>query len=276
MTYSLVVRDAATGQFGVAVQSHFFSVGSVVPWAEPGVGAVATQAMAEITYGPRGLELMRSGASAGDALTALLAEDDGRETRQVAMVDAQGCAVAHTGDLCIADASHLAGDGWTVEANMMRNPGVPEAMAEAIARHSADPLADRLLAALDAAEAAGGDVRGKQSVAMLIVPAEGEAWRRTLDLRVEDSTDPLGEMRRLLALHKAYRDGGDASVLGDNFELGFWQAISQALNGEVATARASLRRATNAEPGWAELVRRLPAAGMWPEDKLDLIDELLA
>lgn len=275
MTYSLVVRDAETGQFGIAVQSHFFSVGSVVPWAQPGVGAVATQAMAEITYGPKGLALMASGVSAPVALDTLLAADDGRETRQVAMIDAHGNAIAHTGERCIAEASHIVGEGWTVEANMMRHTGVPEAMADALSTAEGKPLADRLLAALDAAEAAGGDVRGKQSVAMLIVPDEGEPWMRLLDLRVEDHSDPLGEMRRLVGFHKAYREGADASVLADNFELKFWQMVALTAGGQIDEARALLDAARSVEPGWGDLVRRLPAAGLWPVDEA-VIEQLLA
>jgi uncharacterized Ntn-hydrolase superfamily protein len=274
VTYSLVVRDAETGQFGVAVQSHYFSVGSVVPWARPGVGAVATQAMAEISYGPRGLALMATGESAASALHMLLAEDDGRETRQVAMIDDEGTVAAHTGARCIAEASHIVGDGWTVEANMMRRAGVPEAMADSLAATRGQLLADRLLAALDAAEAAGGDVRGKQSVAMLIVPATGEPWMRDLELRVEDHVDPLGEMRRLLAVHRAYR-GGDADVLGDNYELKFWHLIGLAANGQLDDARTLLKAACEIEPGWGDLLRRLPAAGLWPMDE-DVIDQLLA
>ena len=274
MTYSLVVRDADTGQFGVAVQSHYFSVGSVVPWARPGVGAVATQAMAEITYGPRGLQLMAAGESAATALAALVAEDEGRDTRQVAMVDADGNAAAHTGARCIAEASHIVGDGWTVEANMMRRAGVPEAMADVVAKSEGQPLADRLLAALDVAEAAGGDVRGKQSVAMLIVPAEGEPWARELELRVEDHVDPLGEMRRLVGMHRAYR-GGDDEVMGDNYELKFWQLIGLAANGQMEDASALLKAACAVDPGWGELLRRLPAAGLWPLGE-DVIDQLLS
>jgi uncharacterized Ntn-hydrolase superfamily protein len=270
-----VVRDPATGNFGVAVQSHFFSVGSVVPWARPGVGAVATQAMAEITYGPRGLMLMGTGESAPEVLAQLLEEDDGRETRQVCMIDIDGNVATHTGTRCIAEASHITGDGWSVQANMMRRAGVPEAMAEALTRAAAEPLADRMLAALDAAEDAGGDIRGKQSVAMLIVPGGGEPWVRLLDLRVEDHLDPLVEMRRLLGLHKAYREGGDGSVMGDNYELKFWQMVALAAAGQLDEARAVLKDAVAIEPGWADLVRRLPAAGIWPADEA-VIDQLLA
>ncbi|HVT75977.1 MAG TPA: DUF1028 domain-containing protein, partial [Acidimicrobiales bacterium] len=166
------------------------------------------------------------------------------------------------------------GDGWTVEANMMRNAGVPEAMAEALAAAEGAPLADRLRAALDAAEEAGGDVRGKQSVAMLIVPAEGEPWARDVDLRVEDHVDPLAEMRRLLAVHRAYR-GGDAGVLGENFELRFWQAVTLAVSGDLEAARAEIAAACAVEPGWGELLRRLPAAGVWPLE-VEIIEQLLA
>jgi uncharacterized Ntn-hydrolase superfamily protein len=275
MTYSLVVRDKATGNFGVAVQSHFFSVGSVVPWARPGVGAVATQAMAEITYGPRGLMLMGTGESATEVLTQLLSEDDGRDTRQVCMVDRDGTVATHTGARCIAEAGHITGDGWSVQANMMRSTGVPEAMAAALEAGADSPLADRMLAALEAAEAAGGDVRGKQSVAMLIVPGDGETWVRVVDLRVEDHVDPLAEMRRRLALHRAYREGGDASVLGDNFELRFWKMVGLAAAGQLDEARALLHAAVAVEPGWADLVRRLPAAGIWPADEA-VIEQLLA
>jgi hypothetical protein len=158
---------------------------------------------------------------------------------------------------------------------MMRRTGVPEAMAEALTRAEDEPLADRMLAALDAAEAAGGDVRGKQSVAMLIVPGHGDPWVRLLDLRVEDHIDPLAEMRRLLGLHKAYREGGDFEVMGDNFELRFWHMVGLAAAGQLEEARALLRAAVAVEPGWAELVRRLPAAGVWPADE-SVIDELLA
>jgi uncharacterized Ntn-hydrolase superfamily protein len=214
---------------------------------------------------------MAAGESATTALAALLAEDDGRETRQVAMVDADGDAAAHTGASCIAEASHIVGDGWTVEANMMRGTGVPEAMADALDASPDAALPDRLLAALDAAEAAGGDVRGKQSAAMLIVPAQGEPWTRELELRVEDHVDPLGELRRLLAVQRAYR-GGDADVLGDNHELRFWHLVGLAASGQVDDARAMLDAACAIEPGWRDLARRLPAAGLVPES---VIDQLL-
>jgi len=278
MTYSIVARDSATGALGVAVQSHFFSVGSVVPWAQPNAGAVATQAMADITYGPKGLTRLAAGEGASDALAALVAADDASATRQVAIVDARGGAAVHTGARCIADAGHVVGDGWTVEANMMRRPGVPEAMAEAYTAALADEsldLAGRLLLTLDAAEAAGGDVRGRQSAAVLVVPAEGEPWTRTVELRVEDGPDPLGELRRLLALRRAYSAGVDAPVLADNPELRFWHALGLAAAGDVDKARPIVAGAVSGDPGWADLLRRLPAAGLFPDDQ-NLIGELLS
>src|SRR5579864_2634822 len=206
MTYSIVARDHATGQLGIAVQSHWFSVGTVVTWAEPGVGAVATQSFAEPAYGPKGLALMRLGVDASTALHALLAGDSLEARRQVAMVDAGGNAAVHTGAACIAEAGHVTGDGVSAQANMMRSSAVWPAMLEAYAS-AAGELSERLMAALDAGEAAGGDVRGRQSAAMLIVAgtSSGQPWReRVIDLRVEDSDDPLGELRRLLSVQRGY------------------------------------------------------------------------
>src|SRR4051812_9109032 len=202
-TYSIVARDPATGELGVAVQSHWFSVGSIVSWAEPGVGAVATQSIAEPAYGPRLLERLREGRAPRDALDELLAADEQAAVRQVAVVDSGGALAVHTGDGCIPYAGHVEGAGFSAQANMMAGPDVWPAMAEEFTT-ATGPLPRRLLATLDAAEAAGGDVRGRQSAALLVVPREGEAWQRTLELRVEDSADPLGELRRLLDLADAY------------------------------------------------------------------------
>src|ERR1035438_3837890 len=199
-TFSIVARDAVTGDLGVAVQSHWFSVGSAVPWAEPGVGAVATQSFTEPSYGPLGLTLMKAGKSAPEALKALLSADSDREVRQVAMVDAQGRSAAHTGVKCIQAAGHEVGEGFTVEANLMDKPTVWPAMAKAFRAAKGD-LAERLLAALRAAQAQGGDIRGQQSAAILIVKGKpsGQPWNdRLFDLRVEDSPDPLKELSRLV------------------------------------------------------------------------------
>jgi len=272
MTYSIVARDATTGELGVAVQSHYFATGSIVTWAEPGVGAVATQATAEISYGPLGLDLMRAGKSAPDALRALLAADDASATRQVAMVDAAGRAATHTGDRTIADAGHVTGDGWSVQANMMRRETVWGAMAKAYEAAAGD-LADRLLAALDAAEAEGGDIRGKQSATLLVVPASGARWDTTIDVRVDDHPEPLTELRRLVAMRRAYISVQDGPAMGDNPELTFWTGTAMAMGGQVDEALPLLRKAYAADPGWAELLRRLPATGMFPDDP-DLLDRL--
>lgn len=272
MTYSIVARDPETGELGVAVQSHFFSTGSIVPWAQPGVGAVATQSMAEPSYGPLGLQLMAGGKSAVEALAALVAADDGAAVRQVAMVDAEGRAATHTGDNCIADAGHVTGDGWSVQANMMRRETVWGAMAKAYEAAAGD-LADRLLAALDAAEAEGGDIRGKQSATLLVVPASGARWDTTIDVRVDDHPEPLTELRRLVAMRRAYISVQDGPAMGDNPELTFWTGTAMAMGGQVDEALPLLRKAYAADPGWAELLRRLPATGMFPDDP-DLLDRL--
>ena len=284
MTYSIVARDAVTGELGVAVQSHWFSVGTVVTWAEPGVGAVATQSFAEPAYGPRGLALMRDGTDPDTALAALVSADAERERRQVAFVDARGRVAVHTGRQCIEAAGHATGAGVSVQANMMRGPGVWPAMLRAYETGSGD-LADRLLAALEAAEAAGGDVRGRQSAAMLIVTAtsSGQSWQdRVVDLRVDDSPDPLGELRRLLSVHRGYRQmeiAEQREVAGDmdgsleayqqararlagNDEAAFWSAILLADSGRVDEARSMFDDIASREPGWRDLLRRLPAAGM--------------
>ncbi len=278
-TYSIVARDPRTGELGVAVQSHWFSVGPIVPWARVGVGAVATQANAEISYGPRGLELMASGLPAPEALRRLLTEDAIAATRQVAMVDAEGRVAAHTGGGCIPFAGDVSADGVSCQANIMANETVWPAMLEAYLAADAAPLGDRLLDALDAAEAHGGDIRGRQSAAILVVPAEGNPWDTTVALRVEDDPDPLGELRRLVALDQAYRLATVADELTglgrhaeaaevfqrasalapDNHELLFWGGLGAAHGGELELGVSLVRRAIELQPGWGELLVRLPA-----------------
>ena len=267
MTYSIVARDAATGELGVAVQSHFFSVGSICPWVEPGVGAVATQSIAQPSYGPRGLDAMRGGQSASAALAVLIAEDDDRELRQVAFVDASGDVAVHTGERCIAEAGHVTGDGFSTQANMMRDAGVPDAMAEAFTATGGD-LAARLLAALHAAEAAGGDIRGRQSACLLVAAAEADPWVRSYDVRVDDHAEPLDELSRLVTLHRAYREGEAV-----NDELCFWRALEMAGKDDFDGARALLGPVLAAHDGWSVLLRRLPAAGL-VDDRI--VDRLLA
>jgi len=296
-TYSIVARDAATGEIGVAVQSHWFSVGSIVVWAEAGVGAVATQSFVDPSYGPLGLDLMRSGRRADEALTGLLAADRNRDVRQVAMVDAAGRVAAHTGARCIAAAGHLVGDGFSVQANMMENDRVWPAMKAAFETAEGD-LADRLLAALDAAQAAGGDIRGRQSAALLVVRerSTGRPWAdRRFDLRIEDHPEPLVELRRLLTLARAYEhmNRGDelateaaweeasaeyaaaATLAPQIAELPFWHAATLAAAGRLEEATPLFAEVFAREPRWRELVRRLPAAGLLPDDP-ELIARIVA
>ena len=287
-TYSIVARDPVTGDLGVAVQSHWFSVGSAGPWAEPGVGAVATQSFTEPSYGALGLGLMKGGKSAPEALKALLAADADREVRQVAMVDAQGRAAAHTGAKCIQAAGHEVGEGFTVEANLMDKATVWPAMARAF--HSAQgDLADRLLAALRAAQAEGGDIRGQQSAAILIVKGKpsGQPWNdRLFDLRVEDSPDPLRELGRLIQLRRAYRlmDEGDGYVTAGKWEqakrayaaaaqlapgvweMPFWQAVALASSGKLTEALPLFKQVFAVEPFWKRLVPRLADVDQLPKD----------
>ena len=262
-TYSIVARDPATGDFGVAVQSHWFQVGPIVPWAEAGVGAVATQSLARVDYGPLGLALMRSGKSSREALDSLLATDEGRDVRQVAMVDRGGAVASWTGPKCIAEAGHHAGEGYSVQANLMDRDSVWPAMARAYEAATGD-FASRLLAALEAAEAEGGDIRGRQSAALLVVRAEstGRPWEdRLVDLRVDDHPEPLAELRRLLDLHRAYveMNRGDEAAAKSEWdaavrhysaavalapevaEIPFWQAVTLFMAGQEERARDVLR-----------------------------------
>ncbi|MBN2170147.1 MAG: DUF1028 domain-containing protein [Candidatus Krumholzibacteriota bacterium] len=290
-TYSIVARDSLTGQLGVAVQSHWFSVGPVVPWAEAGVGAVATQSFVDPAYGPLGLELMRAGRAAPAALAALLAADEDRAVRQVAMVDAAGRVGIHTGARCIVAAGHHAGAQFSAQANLMEKPTVWDAMARAYEDATGD-LAERLLAALEAAEAEGGDIRGRQSAAILVVAGAptGRPWEdRLFDLRVEDNPAPVPELRRLVRLQRAYRrlDEGDRHLAaGDveaaiaayreattlvpdaatNGEAAFWVGVTLAAEGRESEAVPYLARAHAQDPRWAETLRRLPAAGLLPDD----------
>ncbi|MGH2877825.1 MAG: DUF1028 domain-containing protein [Solirubrobacteraceae bacterium] len=277
MTYSIVARDPDTGELGVAVQSHWFSVGAVVPWARPGVGAVATQANAQVAYGPRALDLLERGASAGEALSTLLAEDPLAQSRQVAVVDALGRVAAHTGRDCIAFAGDVQGDCVSCQANIMADAAVWPAMLEAF-QAGGGSLASRLVTALNVGESAGGDLRGRQSAALLVVPAAGEPWEASVELRVEDHPDPLVELARLVRLHDAYAlaGAGDellaaerhdeaavafmraAQLAPEADELRFWAALGAAQAGDLEAAVTHMRAARDAHAGWDELLRRLP------------------
>jgi len=288
-TYSIVAYDKATGELGVAVQSHWFSVGSVVPWAEAGVGAVATQSFVEPSYGPLGLDLMRAGKGADEALAGLLKADKNESVRQVAMVDARGKAVAHTGASCIAEAGQFVGDGFSCQANMMLKPTVWAAMAKAY-QSTKGELADRLIAALEAAEKEGGDIRGKQAAALIVVKGKssGAWWKdRVYDLRIEDHAAPVPELKRLLKIAKAYNHmnlGDEAmtankvadavreystamDIYSDNPEMIFWPAVTLASTGKVEESLPLFKKVFALDSNWALLLRRLPKAGQFPNDE---------
>ena len=287
-TYSIVARDPETGELGVAVQSHWFSVGTVVSWAEAGVGAVATQSLADPAYGPLGLDLMRAGRSAQLSLDALLAGDEEREGRQVAFIHSTGAVAVHTGSGCIAEAGHIAGDQFSVQANMMANNTVWDAMANAYRTADGD-LAERMLVALEAAEAEGGDIRGKQSASLLVVAAEssGQPWNdRTYDLRIEDHPTPISEMRRLVRLRRAYlhMTAGDEaigrgrmdealdqyaraeSLVPEIVEMPFWKAVTLVGTGHLEDALPIFATVFEQEPVWKELLPRVIDAGLLKVD----------
>jgi uncharacterized Ntn-hydrolase superfamily protein len=275
-TYSIVALDPATGELGVAVQSHWFSVGSLCAWARPGVGAAATQSVVEPAHGPHALDRIADGKSASEALAELIAADPLGAVRQVGVVDAEGDAAVHTGPDCIPCAGDAVGAHWTCQANMMARDTVPAAMSAAF-EHADGELAARLLAALDGAEAEGGDVRGRQSAALLVVPPEGEAWQARVDLRVEDHPDPLRELRRLYELQRAYELAGRADELlaadrpadaGELYrraagmapasdELLFWAGLALAHAGDLEAGVDAVRRAIDSHPGWGVLLERL-------------------
>jgi uncharacterized Ntn-hydrolase superfamily protein len=270
MTYSIVARDPETGELGVAVQSRAFNTGAVVPWGEPGVGVVATQSYSEPSYGPLGLELLRNGKSPEEALAELVAADDDPAYRQVAILDAEGRVAVHVGEACIPAAGFASGDDFSAQANMVDSERVWESMAESF-QSSEGPLADRLLEALDAAEAAGGDWRGRQAGGILVVASEGKPWEREVDLRVDDHPDPLGELRRLLGLRNAYRamrepPGPSAEDLEALSELDRrWAAIFVATaSGQIDEARDQLRPLLEAEPRWGDFVRTLAGRDLLP------------
>jgi len=288
-TYSIVAIDKESGEIGAAVQSHWFSVGSSVIWAEAGVGAVCTQSFIEPSYGPLGLELMGAGKTSEEALAGLLRADRSEAVRQVAMIDSQGRVAAHTGKKCIPEAGHFAGNGFSCQANLMLKNTVWSAMAKAF-ESTPGELVDRLMAALEAAEREGGDIRGKQSAAILVVKGKnsGAWWKdRTFDLRVEDNPAPLVELKRLIRLKKAYNSmnrGDDLltenkveeamkcytramEMYPDNAEMVFWSAVTLASMGKVNESLPLFKRAFAMDNNWAVLVKRLPQVDQLPKDK---------
>jgi uncharacterized Ntn-hydrolase superfamily protein len=272
-------------------------VGPIVAWAEAGVGAIATQSFVDPSYGKLGLDLMRAGKSAPDSLKALIAGDEGREVRQVAMIDAQGRVDAWTGKNDIQAAGHIIGKNYSVQANLMLNDKVWPAMSKAFENTQGD-LADRMLAALEAAQAAGGDIRGKQSAALIVVTGKpvGQAWKdRVFDLRVDDSPEPLMELRRLVKLQRAYNhmNAGDLAVehkdnegalreysaaeklVPDHAEMIYWHAIALVNMGRVDEALPLFRRVFELDPNWATLTPRLPKSGLLPNDQ-KLMERILS
>lgn len=283
-TYSIVAVDQERGEMGAAVQSHWFSVGTSVIWAEPGVGVVATQAMVNISYGPNGLALLRRGLLPQEVLERLTAADEARHMRQLAILSPEGEVAAWTGSGCIAEAGHLTGDGFSVQANMMLRDTVWSAMAETFVS-TEGPLAERMLAALDAAEKEGGDIRGRQSAALVVVRtgSTGRVWEdRIIDLRVDDSHQPLEELRRLLSVKRAYEhmDQGDLEMergdmakalyhyssaeemVPDNEEMMFWHAVTLVNNGHLDDAAHLFNMVFAKNDNWRELLRRLFPAGL--------------
>lgn len=284
-TFSVTAYDAATGDMGVAVQSHWFSVGTIVAWGEAGVGVVATQSFVNPAFGPEGLELLRQGLSAEQALQQLINADEGKDYRQVSIVDAQGKAAAFTGAKCIRAAGHYVGKGFSVQANMMLNETVWSAMAQAFETSADVPLAERLVRVLQAAQQAGGDIRGQQSAALLVVSktATGQPWiDRKVDIRVDDHPDPIGELERLLRVHRAYEhmNRGDVAMengqieealqayqsaqqlFPNNLEMRFWYAVSLLNVQRTAEAQPVLKAIFVEDANWRALLRRLPEVGL--------------
>jgi len=292
-TFSIVARDEQTGEMAVAVQSHWFSVGTTVSWGEAGVGVVATQSFVNKSFGIRGLDLLRRGLTAQEALDILLKDDEGREVRQVAIIDTKGNVASHTGKLCIQYANHIQGRQFSVQSNMMLGDKVCSSMAAAFEKSAGKPLADRVLLALEAAQGAGGDIRGKQSAAILVVPAKSDnkPWdERTVDLRVEDAPDPIKELRRLynVQLASQHMNNGDLAtekndmvtamneynaamkMMPANLEMQYWTAITLANNKQVDKAIPILKKVFTADKNWKELTRRLVPVNLLTVPEADL------
>jgi uncharacterized Ntn-hydrolase superfamily protein len=292
-TFSIVARDPETGEMAVAVQSHWFSVGTAVSWAEAGVGAVATQSFVNKSFGLRGLDLLRRGLTAQEALDILLKDDEGREVRQVAIVDTKGNVATHTGKGCIQFATQIQGKQFSVQSNMMLTDQVSIAMSKAFEKSEGKPLAERMVLVLEAAQAAGGDIRGQQSAALIVVPAKsnGKPWdERTVDLRVDDSKEPIKELRRLYNVHIAYAhmNNGDLAVekndmagamneyneamkmFPENLEMQYWTAITLAGNKQVDKALPIFKKVFAKDKNWKELTKRLPSVNLLTVSEADM------
>lgn len=291
-TYSIVAYDPETGDMGVAVQSHWFSVGTIVSWGEAGVGVIATQSFVNASFGPRGLELLKQGKSPQEVVDELIKSDDGRDFRQLAVLDSKGRAASYTGSKCIQPAGNIVGEHFSVQANLMLNDKVWPAMAESF-KNSKGPLAERMLEALEAAEKAGGDIRGKQSAALLVVRGKptGNLWQdRLVDLRVDDHAEPLVELRRLLMVHRAYEhmNNGDLAVekndmdkamaeysaamkmFPDNLEMKYWTAVALANKGNISAALPMFKEIFSKDKNWKTLTPRLIPSGLLTVDEKTL------
>ncbi len=296
-TYSIVARDTATGEMGVAVQSHWFSVGTLVAWGEAGVGVVATQSFINPSFGPRGLALLKQGLSPQQALDYLIESDEGRDVRQLAILDSKGRVAAYTGKNCIPEAGHITGDNFSVQANLMLKNTVWKAMSEAF-QNTKGPLAERMIAALEAAQNEGGDIRGKQSAAILVVRGKstGKVWAdRLIDLRVEDNPEPVKELKRLLKIHRAYEhmNDGDLAVetgnmelamkeystaeemFPDNEEMKFWHAVTLVNIDKLEEALPLFKKVFDKNNDWKTLLPRLTKVGLLKADK-KTIDKILS
>ncbi len=292
-TFSIVARDPITGEMGVAVQSHWFSVGTVVSWGEAGVGVVATQSFANPAFGPDGLNLLRGGSSAKEAVRRLADADEGRDFRQLAIVGKKGAPAAFTGAKCVAEAGHEVGKHCSAQANMMLKDTVWHAMIQSF-ESTEGSLAERLFAALEAAQGEGGDIRGRQSAAILVVRGEatGKIWKdRAIDLRVEDSPDPLRELKRLMRVQRAYEsmDAGDVYVekgqmeeamrsyseaeglFPQNEEMKFWVAVTLANCGKIPEARKRMRAVVRKNANWKTLLHRIEKNGVLKVDPESLL-----
>jgi uncharacterized Ntn-hydrolase superfamily protein len=291
-TYSIVARDTLTGEMGVAVQSHWYSVGTIVSWGEAGVGVVATQSFVNPSFGPRGLALLKQGLNANQVLDLLIETDEGKDVRQLAILDSKGNSAAYTGQYCIEEAGHFVGSHYSVQANMMLNNTVWEKMSEAFEKSEGN-LAERLLLTLEAAQNAGGDIRGKQSAALLIVKPEstGQAWLdRSVDIRVDDHPEPLKELRRILKVHRAYEhmNKGDLAIENNNMELAmkeysaaeelfpeneemkYWHAVTLANIGQITESLPLFKDVFSKNKNWVTLTSRLKKSNLLNVDEESL------
>lgn len=292
-TYSIVAKDSNTGEMAVGVQSHWFSVGTLVSWGKSGVGVVATQSFVNPSYGPEGLNLMENGSSAKDALNMLVQKDEGKDYRQAAMLDINGSVDAFTGLKCIESAGHYVGKNFSVQANMMLNDKVIPSMKKAFLENSKLPLAERIIKVFEAAESVGGDIRGKQSAALIVVGSKktDDIWKdKKIDLRVDDSENPVKEIKRLLKVHRAYEhmNNGDLAIeennmeaalkeyskaqnlFPENVEMSFWKAVTMINNNKIEDAKLILKEVFQKNNNWRKLILRLPDSDLISLDKAEL------